>query len=152
ILRNVLRNRRRTLLTLASVAVSLALLALLVAIYQSFFFGEDSSPSEALRLICRHRVSLTQPLPASHQAPIASVQGVQAASAWSWFAGVYKEPRSFFARFAVDSDKIFDIRQDWQMPADQLAAFKRRRTGCAIGQKIADDYKIKVGDRLTIVG
>jgi len=37
ILRNVSRNRRRSLLTLASTAVSLALLALLVALYQGSF-------------------------------------------------------------------------------------------------------------------
>jgi putative ABC transport system permease protein len=152
IVRNVLRNRRRTLLTLASVAISLALLALLVAIYQSFFYGDDSSPSEALRLICRHRVSLTQPLPASHQARISSVPGVQAVSAWSWFQGVYIEPRNFFARFAVDADKIFDIHKDWLMPAEQIVAFKRGRTACAVAEKIAKDYKIKVGDRITIVG
>src|SRR5256885_210526 len=40
IFRNVLRNRRRTLLTLASTAVSLALLSLLMALYQGFFYGE----------------------------------------------------------------------------------------------------------------
>src|SRR5688572_15433097 len=91
ILRNVLRNRRRSLLTLASTAVSLALLALLMAIYQGFFHGEDSSPSEARRIICRHRVSLTQTLPASHQNRIKSVEGVQHVSAWTWFQGVYIE-------------------------------------------------------------
>lgn len=152
IFRNVLRNRRRSLLTLASTAVSLALLALLVAIYQGFFYGEPESPSEAMRLICRHRVSLTNPLPASHQARIKSIPGVEHVSAWTWFQGVYKEPRHFFARFAVDPDIIFHIRQDWQMPPDQLAAFKRTRTACAVGEKIAKQYNIKVGDRVTIVG
>jgi putative ABC transport system permease protein len=152
ILRNVLRNRRRTLLTLASTAVSLALLALLVAIYQGFFYDEPASPSEAMRLICRHRVSLTHPLPASHQQRIKSIPGVQEVSAWSWFQGVYKEPKDFFARFAVDANVIFDIRKDWQMPAGQLADFKRGRTACAIGEKIAKQYNIKIGDRVTIVG
>src|SRR4051812_8161114 len=152
ILRNVRRNRRRTLLTLASTAVSLALLALLVALYQGFFYGEDASPSEALRIICRHRVSLVQPLPASHQQRIRSVPGVERVSAWTWFQGTYKEPKNFFARFAVDPDVIFDIHKDWTVPPDQLAAFKRQRTGCAIGAKIAKDYGIKVGDRVTIVG
>src|SRR3954454_17458248 len=105
ILRNVVRNRRRTLLTLASSAVSLALLALLVAIYQGFFYSEPASPSEAMRLVCRHRVSLTNPLPASHFARIRSVPGIDQVSAWSWFQGVYKEPKpkNFFARFAVDA-------------------------------------------------
>lgn len=152
IVRNVLRNRRRTLLTLASTAISLALLAILVAMYQSFFHGADTSPSEALRLICRHRVSLTQQLPASHMAHIRSMPGVQKISAWTWFQGVYKEPANFFARFAVDPDVIFDIRKDWEMPADQLTAFKRQRTACAIGEKIAKDYNIKLGETVTIVG
>ncbi|HWE92819.1 MAG TPA: FtsX-like permease family protein [Tepidisphaeraceae bacterium] len=152
ILRNVLRNRRRSILTLASTAVSLALLALLAAMYQGFFYDAPASPSEARRLICRHRVSLTQSLPASHFEHINAIPGVEQVSAWSWFQGVYKEPKDFFARFAVDPDVIFDIRQDWQMPADQLAAFKHGRTACAIGEKIAKQYKIKIGDSVTIVG
>ena len=152
IFRNVLRNRRRSLLTLASSAVSLALLALLFAVYQGFFYGEDRSPSEAQRLICRHRVSLTQVLPASHQQKIQGVPGVSIVSAWTWFRGVWVEPDRFFARFAVDADRIFDIRQDWSLPQDQLAAFKQGRTACAIGQAIATKYKLKLGDRMTIVG
>jgi putative ABC transport system permease protein len=152
IFRNVLRNRRRTLLTLASTAVSLALLALLAALYQGFFSDEPATPSEALRLICRHRVSLTQSLPASHMQRIKTVQGVEKVSAWSWFQGVYKGPKNFFARFAVDADVIFDIRRDWQMPVEQLADFKRGRTACAIGEKIAKQYGIKVGDSVVIVG
>jgi putative ABC transport system permease protein len=153
ILRNVLRNRRRTLLTLASTAVSLALLALLVAIYQSFFYGDPTSPSEARRLICRHRVSLAQPLPASHQQRIKAVPGVDLVSAWSWFQGKFQDdPRKFFARFAVDADVIFDLRSDWTLPPDQLAAFKRTRTACAVAEKIAKQYNIKVGDRVPITG
>lgn len=152
IFRNVLRNRRRSLLTLASTAVSLALLALLVAMYQSFFYGAPASPSAALRLVCRHRVSLTQSLPASYMSRIKSVPGVEYVSAWSWFQGVYKDPKDFFARFAVDADVIFDIHKDWLMPAEQLANFKHVRTACAIGQKIAKDYQIKLGDRVVIVG
>jgi putative ABC transport system permease protein len=152
ILRNVLRNRRRTILTLASTAVSLSLLALLTAIYQNFFLDGPQSPSEAMRLVCRHRVSLTQPLPAAHMQRIRSVPGVQLVSAWTWFQGTYKEPRNFFARFAVDADVVFDLRKDWQMPAQQLADFKRQRTACAIGEKIARRYNIKLGERVVIVG
>jgi putative ABC transport system permease protein len=152
IVRNVLRNRRRSLLTLASTAVSLALLALLVALYQGFFYEDAQTPSEARRLICRHRVSLTHPLPSSHFARIKAVPGVQYVSAWSWFQGKYKEPRDFFARFAVDADVIFDLRQDWHLPPDQLAAFKRGRTACAVGEKIAKKYNMKIGDPIVIVG
>ena len=152
ILRNVFRNRRRTLLTLASTAISLGLLALLTALYQGFFYDEPASPSEAMRLICRHRVSLTQSLPASHYQRIKSLPGVDSLSAWTWFQGVYKEPKNFFARLAVDANVIFDLRKDWQMPPEQVAEFKKLRTACAIGEKIATKYNIKVGDRVVIVG
>src|SRR5262245_3930775 len=136
IIRNVLRNRRRSILTLASTVVSLALLPLIVGMYQNFFYGEPASPSEARRLICRHRVSLTNPLPGSHQARLKSVPGVEQVSAWTWFGGTYKEPRNFFGRFAVDPDVIFDIRQDWKIPPDQLETFKRGRSCCLVGRKM----------------
>jgi putative ABC transport system permease protein len=90
--------------------------------------------------------------PASYYQRIASIPGVDHVSAWSWFQGVYKEPKNFFARFAVDPDVIFDIHQDWGISPEQLASFKRGRTACAIGQKIAKDYNIKIGDRMVIVG
>src|ERR1700761_4351047 len=106
VIRNVLRNRRRSILTLASTAVSLTLLTLLFSIYQSFFHGEDNSPSEAYRIVCRHRVSLTQNLPASYQARITAMPGVEVVSGWTWFGGLYKDPNNFFARFACDPETI----------------------------------------------
>ena len=154
ILRNVLRNRRRTILTLMSTVVSLAVLGFLVALYQGFFFAEPMSPSEQLRLISRHKVSLTNPLPASHQARIAAIDGVQAVSAWSWFGGKYKDdrPENWFARFAVDPLEIRKVRVDYTAPDEQWNAFARTRTGCAIGRKIADQHKFKIGDRIHILG
>jgi putative ABC transport system permease protein len=154
ILRNVLRNRRRSLLTLGSAAVSLAVLGFLVALYQGFFFAEQTSPSEALRLITRHKVSLTNPLPASHGARIAAVPGVQAISAWSWFGGKYKDdrPENFFARFACDPVEIQKVRLDFDAPPAQWAAFQRNRTGCAVARAIAKQHNFKLGDRIHIMG
>lgn len=51
ILRNVLRSRRRTLLTLASTAVSLAILSLMVALYQGFFYADDVSEAGAVFVV-----------------------------------------------------------------------------------------------------
>jgi putative ABC transport system permease protein len=154
IFRNVRRNRRRTILTLASTAISLAVLGFLVALYQGFFFAEQTSPSEAMRLITRHKVSLTQPLPSSHKARIAALDGVEAVSAWSWFQGIYKDnkPENFFARFAVDPPDIQKVRMDYVAPAEQWAAFQHNRTGCAIGRVIAERHGLKLGDRINIQG
>jgi putative ABC transport system permease protein len=152
VVRNLLRNRRRSLLTLASSAVSLALLAVLFVIYQSFFHGEDYSPASTLRIICRHKVSLTQSLPASYRSRIQSIEGVETLSTWSWFGGLYKEPKNFFGRFACDPETIFTIFPDWELPKEQLEAFKRTRTGCAVSQKISEKYGVKLGDKVFIKG
>ncbi|HSV14230.1 MAG TPA: FtsX-like permease family protein, partial [Tepidisphaeraceae bacterium] len=154
VIRNVLRNRRRSILTLASAAVSLAVLGFLVALYQGFFFAEQTSPSEALRLIARHKVSLTNPLPASYGPRIAVIDGVQAVSAWSWFQGVYidNKPENFFARFAVDPAEIQKVHPEYTGPAEQWTAFQRNRTGCAVARTIAEKHNLKVGDRVNIIG
>jgi putative ABC transport system permease protein len=152
IFRNVLRNRRRTILTLASSAVSLGLLALLLNIYQAFFFTADSSPAEAMRLVCRHKVSIIQPLPTSQKKQILAIPGVRKASTYTWFQGTYIKESNFFARLAVDADTIFDIYNEWTISPEQLAAFKARKTACAMGSRIARQYNIKLGQTITIVG
>jgi len=152
IFRNVLRNRRRSLLTLASTAVSLTLLAIMAAAYQGFFHGADTSPSEARRLVTRHRVSLTQALPASYMQQIARVEGVQALSAWSWFGGKYIDDRHFFARFAVDADTIFKLHDEWHIDPQQQEAFIHGRTACCLSEHLARQYNLKIGDGITIVG
>jgi len=153
IVRNVWRNKRRSLLTLASTAISLALLSLMLAIYQGLFYRDDASPSEARRLVVRHKVSLTQPLPASHQGKIKGVEGVEQVSAFSWFQGVFMgDPKKFFARFAVDPETVFLIHQDWVMPQEQIEEFKKSRTACAVGEGTAKQYGIKMGDTVTIQG
>jgi putative ABC transport system permease protein len=154
IIRNVLRNRRRSLLTIASTTVSLAVLGFLVALYQGFFFAEPTSDAEQLRLISWHKVSLTNVLPASQQARIESVDGVVAVSAWTWYQGKYKDekPENFFARFAVDPEKIRKVRVDFKAPDEQWQAFIRNRTGCAVARKIAEQHGFKIGDRINVAG
>src|SRR4029453_13671944 len=58
ITRNSLRNRRRSLLTISSLAASLCLLGLLMAAYRALFLGGEATPAQALRLVTHNRVSL----------------------------------------------------------------------------------------------
>src|SRR5688572_33451234 len=100
IFKNSLRNRRRSLLTITSIAVSLCLLGILLALYRSLFYGNETTPAQALRLITRHRVSLTQPMPISYMQKVSQVPGVKALMSQQWFGGVYKDARdtrNFFA-------------------------------------------------------
>jgi putative ABC transport system permease protein len=151
VLKNCWRNRRRTLLTIASISISMCLLGVMIATYHALYLS-DATPEQALRLVTRNKISLTQPMPESYKNRIQQIPGVRQVMISGWFGGTYKDPKNFFGRFAADSGKVFTIYQELKIPADQRIAFERDRTGCAIGRDLANKYKLNIGDRMTLVG
>ncbi len=154
ILKNSWRNKRRTILTVASVAISFCLLGVLLALYSALYLS-DAPADSALRLVTRHKVSLAQVLPMYYEARIRQVPGVKEVVASQWFGGVYKDSRdqrNFFARFATEPEKLFKVYTDFKIPPDQLAAFIRDRQGCVAGRALADRFGWKLGDRITLKG
>ncbi len=153
ILKNSWRNRRRTLLTILSVGVSLCLLGILMAIYHAFYFSEPNA-SQALRLVTRNKVSLAFPMPQSYREKIRQIPGVQEVGISQWFGGVYidRRPEHMFARFAVEPDKIFTIHGEMTIPEDQKKAFQQERTACIAGRPLAEKYNWHLGERITLQG
>ncbi len=154
IVKNSLRNRRRSILTIVSIAISLCILGLLGAIYQALFLGE-ATPTQALRLVVRHKVSLTQPMPFSYRQRIERIPGVRDLTIWDWFGGTYKDsrdPRNFFARFATEPDHLFKVYPEYMIPEEQRQTFQRERTGCIVSKALADKLNFRLGDRITLVG
>ena len=151
IFKNALRSRRRSILTICSVAASLCLLGVLMAIYHAFYFGQ-ATPAQALRLITRNRISLATVMPISYRQKILQVPGVREAMVMQWFGGVYKDPKNVFARFAVEPDRLFTLYPEYITSDGEKKAFLRERSACMIGRAIADKYNIKLGDRLTLAG
>ena len=152
--KNTLRNKRRSFLTISSIAVSLCLLGVLLTIYNALFYSV-ATPGQALRLIVRHKVSLTQPILAAYEAKIRQVPGVKEISPFNWYGGTYKDNRdqqNFFARFGVEPKALLDIRTQLEMPADQKHAFISQRTGCVVSKDLADKLKFKLGDRIVLQG
>lgn len=154
IFKNCLRNRRRSILTIISIAASLCLLGLLLTIYHGFFFT-TATPDQALRLITRNRVSLANPLPLSYQQQIKQVPGVKEVMINQWFGGTYKDsrdPANFFARFATEAEKFGAVNPEYKLPESELREFINDRTGCIVGRKTSVRHNLKPGDRMTIIG
>jgi putative ABC transport system permease protein len=154
VFKNSLRNRRRSFLTISSIAVSLCLLSVLLSMYHALFFGQ-ATPGQALRLVVRNRVSLAQSIPVAYQQKILKVPGVVTVSAWNWFGGIYKDnrdQRNFFARFGVEPKEFLRIRTQLEMPADQRNAFLKEKTACIISRDLAEKLNLKVGDRIILLG
>lgn len=151
--KNAFRNKRRSLLTLASITVSLVLLTFMMTIWRSFYIDEGSAES-AQRLITRHKVSLANYLPAAYREKIRHLPGVKSVVSAAWFGGQYKDPKpeNFFAQFGTDPQEFFDVYKDFHIPQDQLAAWQKDRAGCIVDAELAKTHGWKLGDRLYIKG
>jgi putative ABC transport system permease protein len=151
--KSAFRNKRRSLLTVASIAFSLLLLCIMLCVWRSFYI-DKGAPDSALRIMTRHKVSLTNFLPIYYRNKIRSIPGVVHVAPMTWYGGTYKDdtPENFFAQFATDPDEYFDVAADKNMPADQLAAWKRDRAGCVVDADLAKKHNWKIGDHIHLQG
>jgi putative ABC transport system permease protein len=117
---NLKRRKLRTTLTLLSILVAFVLFGYLSAIGRAL--NQGVSVAGANRLVVRHKVSLTQPLPISYQTRIAAMPGVSLVTHGSWFGGIYQEPRNFFAQMPCLPEEWLDILPEFVLPEDQKQA------------------------------
>ena len=150
LLRNTLRHKLRSLLTIVGVGVAVMAFALLQTVVTAWYAGVEASAAN--RLITRHAVSFVFPLPLAYRDRIAQVPGVNKVTYAIWFSGVYVDKNQFFARLAVDSDTFFDVYPEFVIPPEQFEAFKRERNACVIGIDIANRYNLKIGDIMPVEG
>ena len=148
IFKNILRNKRRTLLTISSLVVSLFLIISLATILTEFDRGsQEASP---LRLVSRHAVSLGFVIPMAHLQKMKTVPGVKEVMPFSWFGGIYKDERNFFANFAVDARKMRDVIPEIKMSDADWQAFINDRQGAIVGAKLVKLYGFTPGQRITL--
>ncbi len=148
--RNALRARLRTALTVLGLVIALAAFGLLQTVVQAWYAGaEAASPT---RLVTRNSISLVFPLPIYYRDRIRAIDGVRSVAVSNWFGGVWRDERSFFAQFAVDSPTYFAMYPEFVFKPDEWADFLRDRRGAAVGRQLADLYGFKVGDRLPLRG
>lgn len=159
--RNLLRNPRRTLLTLVSMAASVFLVVVLEALLRHLDDLPRADGSER-RLIVRNATSFREPVPATYGSKIESIPGVQGICGLVLYWGIYKEntPENFFAKMALDADKIEgnypEIRSCDPLtgvPNDELLqTFIRERRGASAGRSLYQKYGWRLGDRLVFQG
>jgi putative ABC transport system permease protein len=151
--KNAFRNKRRSILTVLSIAVSLVLLTFMMSLWHAFALNDGSAES-AQRLVVRHRVSLTFNLPGFYREKIRAIPGVVSVVPVSWFGGIYKDqkPDNFFAQFGTDPEEFFKTFRDMEMPEDQHTAWERDRQGVIVDDTLAKKYGWKLGDRIVLQG
>lgn len=150
-LKNLLRNKRRTFLTAASVALTLILVCLLGAVLAAMESAEGAADN---RVVVRSAISLTFTLPEAYAQRLQQIDHVVAITPLNWFGGIYKDerPENFFAQFATDPQTLLAVYPEYQIPPDQVTTWQQERTAFITGKALADKYGWKLGDQIFIKG
>jgi putative ABC transport system permease protein len=148
VFRNVFRAKLRTTLTIVGLVIATLAFGLLQTVVLAWYAGSDAA--SATRLITRNAISLTFAMPIYYRDKIRSVPGVTAVAVSNWFGGTYKDPKNFFAQFAVDAPTYFPMYPEFVFHPDEFQAFMRDRRGAVVGRQLADLYGFKVGDTIPL--
>jgi len=149
IARNAMRHKLRTALTVLGLVIAVLAYGLLQTVVDAWYAG--ASAASNARLVTRNAISLTFSLPLSYESRIKGVDGVTQVARSNWFGGVYRDPKNFFAQFAV-SDNYLDLYPEFIVQPGQRADYERDRRGALVGRQLADQYGFKVGDVIPIKG
>lgn len=147
---NLMRSKRRTVLTLASVAVAFFLFATLASVLTTLASVTETG-SES-RLATRNAIGITFDMPQSYHERLRGTPGVREATHVSWFGAVYVDPKDFFAQFAIDPVVYFDMYPEVLVPEDQLRAFREERTAAIVGRKLMERFGWRLGQTVTLQG
>lgn len=149
--RNATRNKIRSLLTVLSVAFSLALMTILFG-YLAIQSATERQASKYDRVVVLNKMGFAAPVPIAHVDKIKKLEGVATASPYSWFGGKYKNQPFAFAQFGVDPAEIFTIYGEYEIPDEQLAAFKDSKNGCVADARLAEQMDWKLGEKIPLEG
>lgn len=148
VIKSARRSKRRTILTVLSVAIAVFLFASLRAVLDGFSAAVEASSST--RIVTQRSTSLFFSMPISHAEAIRNTPGVQDVTWASWFGGVYKDSRNFFAQYAIEPESYLRIYPEIVLTPAERKAFLDDRTGCIVGDGLARTYGFKVGDKITL--
>jgi putative ABC transport system permease protein len=150
IVKNALRHKLRTSLTVLGLVVATLSFGLLQTVVGAWYAGANAA--SGTRLITRNAISLVFPLPLSYENRIRGVEGVASVGYANWFGGVYQDPKNFFPQFAISGRGYLELFPEFVLPDAERAAFLRDRKGAVIGRKLANKFGFKVGDVIPLKG
>ncbi len=153
--RNAFRNKRRLLLSVLSMAVSMFLLVTLMVVLRELT-KPPTDQASALRVIVRNKISLAATLPARQRPIIEKTPGVEVCSPFVWFGGKFDENTQLaFGTIAMEPEKLPLLIPETKYDPAEFEAWKNDRTSCFVGRDsmatLAKERGLKVGDRFTLM-
>jgi putative ABC transport system permease protein len=151
ILKNLRRNRRRSILTVLSITVSLFIFCALasVPVVANQILADSAS---SLRVACHNKAGLAYEMPQAYKRAIAGTPHVVAVVPESWFGGVYHDVKDQFPNLAVDPEQIEVMWPDWGISKETADQFRELRTACLVGPATMKRFNWHVGQQIMLRG
>jgi len=151
VFKNLLRSKRRTFLTVLSIAVSLFIFSALVSIptVANQILGNTASST---RVATHNKAGLTYAIPIAYKQRIMAIPHVEATVPESWFGGVYHEVYDQFPNLAADPDEVDKMWPDWGISPEQFEQFKKIRTAALVGGGTMKKFGLHIGQQIQIKG
>src|SRR3984893_7986016 len=148
IFKNLLRSKRRTILTILSIAVSLFIFAVLVSL-PTFANQMLADTTSSVPILCRTKMGLGYPLPEAYKLKIATIPHVVAVAPLVIYGGIYHEDSDPFPTVATEAAKI-DMWTEYSVNA--VAEFKKIKTACLVAQGTMRRFNLHVGQQIQLRG
>jgi putative ABC transport system permease protein len=151
IYRNLLRNKKRTLLNLGSITLMFFLLCCILAFQTALQKGESASKDE---VIVRSAISLFFLLPESYWQRLKTVEHVVEVTPRVYFGGEYKDtrPENDFTQYSADPETAWKLLPEYQISEAEKAAWVADRAGFVAGKRLVDRMGWKIGDQIFLKG
>jgi putative ABC transport system permease protein len=151
IVRNLFRHPLRTVLTTLSIALSIFLVCAVLTLPGALdrILGRAASN---VRISVHHKAGLTYWLPRAFIAKIRNVPHVAVVNQYSWFGGVYDEPKNMFPNFAVDPETVAEMWPDYGIAPEAIAQFRSIRNAALVGEQTMKKFNWRVGQEITLKG
>jgi putative ABC transport system permease protein len=148
--KNLGRNKTRSVLTGAAIALAILLVCMLRTMPSGLdHFLEQIAKNN--RISVHHKAGIVYPLPYAYLQKVRSVPGVVDVTSWTWFGGAYEEEKGVtFPNFAVDPETIGIVYEDYAIDPKGLADFQRYRDAALVGRGTLKQYGWKIGDLITL--
>src|ERR1700741_3629869 len=121
VIKNALRHKLRTMLTVVGLVVAIVAFGLLRTIVDAWYANANASSSA--RLVTRNAVSLVFSLPLTYAQRMRQGAGVESVAWANWFGGFYISERNFFAQFAISDPGYLDMYPEFLLSPDERKAF-----------------------------
>jgi len=147
--RNLFRHPLRTLFTTASIALSIFLVCAVLTLPGALDAIIERQASN-VRITVHHKAGLSYWLPFAYVHKLRNLPGVAAVNHYSWFGGVYDEPKNLFPNFAIDPDTVGQVWPEYGFDPGALERFRKIRNGALVGEQTMRKFHFRVGQEITL--